>query len=140
MAKGLNKAMLIGHLGADPETRTTTSGTTVVNLRLATSGSRKDADGNWVDVTEWHRVVAFGKLAEICDSYLKKGRQIYIEGTIRTNKWTDKDGNDKYTTEIIANEMQMLGSKDGDAKAAKPKQEAAPKPPNNDVDEDDIPF
>ena len=111
MAKGVNKVILIGHLGADPEVRSTQGGTIVANLRLATNERRKQGD-QWVDETEWHRVVTFGRLAEVCRDYLTKGRQIYIEGSIRTNKWKDRDGNDKYTTEIIANEMQMLGGRD----------------------------
>ncbi|MEZ4235209.1 MAG: single-stranded DNA-binding protein [Myxococcota bacterium] len=105
----VNKVILVGHLGADPETRTTGSGMTVANLRLATNERRKDDSGNWADATEWHRVVCFGKVAENVARYLKKGRQIYVEGKIRTRKWQDKDGNDKWTTEIFADNVTFLG-------------------------------
>jgi single-strand DNA-binding protein len=105
----VNKVILVGHLGADPETRTTGSGMVVANLRLATNERRKDDTGNWADATEWHRVVCFGKVAENVSRYLKKGRQIYVEGKIRTRKWTDKDGNDKWTTEIFADNVTFLG-------------------------------
>lgn len=114
MARGLNKVMLIGNLGADPETRYTGGGRAVANIRLATAESWRDREsGEQQDRTEWHRVVFFGRLAEIVEEYLKKGSQVYVEGRIQTNKWQDKDGNDRYTTEIIANEMQMLGGRGG---------------------------
>ncbi|MEZ4317295.1 MAG: single-stranded DNA-binding protein [Myxococcota bacterium] len=109
----VNKVILVGNLGADPETRTAQSGTMIVNLRLATSDRRKDRDGNWTDHTEWHRVVCFGRTAENVARFCKKGKQIYVEGRIQTQKWTDKDGNDKYTTEIVANEVRFLGGREG---------------------------
>ena len=112
MARGINKVILVGNLGSDPELRYTGSGTAVCNFSLATSESYKDRDGNQVENTEWHRVVAWARLAEICGEYLKKGRQVYIEGQLQTRQWEDKDGNTKYTTEIKAREMQMLGSRD----------------------------
>ncbi|MBC8524516.1 MAG: single-stranded DNA-binding protein [Chlorobium phaeobacteroides] len=111
MARGLNKAMLIGHLGTDPEMRVTPSGQSVVNFTLATNESFKDSGGNLQERTEWHRIVAWGKLAEICNQYLKKGRQVYVEGRLQTRSWEDnKTGEKKYTTEIICSDMQMLGS------------------------------
>jgi len=113
MARGVNKVILIGNLGQDPELRYTGSGTAVCNFSLATTESYKDRDGNMVENTEWHRVVAWARLAEICGEYLSKGRQVYIEGQLQTRSWEDKDGNTRYTTEIKAREMQMLGSRDG---------------------------
>ena len=113
MARGINKVILVGNLGSDPELRYTGSGTAVCNFSLATSESYKDRDGNQVENTEWHNVVAWSRLAEICGEYLKKGRQVYIEGQLQTRQWEDKDGNTKYTTEIKAREMQMLGGRDG---------------------------
>ncbi|MBM3163277.1 MAG: single-stranded DNA-binding protein [Chlorobi bacterium] len=111
MAKGLNKVMLIGHLGNDPELRTTASGQSVSNFTVATSENFKDASGNWQDRTEWHRIVAWGKLAEICNQYLKKGRQVYIEGRLQTRSWEDsKSGEKRFATEIVCTDMQMLGS------------------------------
>ncbi len=112
MARGINKVILVGNLGSDPELRYTGSGTAVCNFSLATTESYKDRDGNQVENTEWHRVVAWARLAEICGEYLKKGRQVYIEGQLQTRQWEDKDGNTKYTTEIKAREMQMLGGRD----------------------------
>ncbi|MGB3541561.1 single-stranded DNA-binding protein [Rubrivirga sp.] len=113
MARGVNKVILVGNLGSDPELRYTGSGTAVCNFSLATTESYKDRDGNQVENTEWHRVVAWARLAEICGEYLSKGRQVYIEGQLQTRQWEDKDGNTKYTTEIKAREMQMLGGRDG---------------------------
>ena len=110
MARGLNKVMLIGNLGNDPEIRHTNSGMAVATLSLATAESWKDRDsGETRDKTEWHRVVFFGRVAEVAEKYLKKGSQIYIEGRLQTRKWQDRDGNDRYTTEIVGNDMQMLG-------------------------------
>lgn len=111
MAKGtVNKVTLVARLGADPETRYTPGGSAVTNLRLATNeGYRDKTSGEYVESTEWHRVVLFGRLAEIAGEYLKKGRLVYIEGRLRTNKWTDQGGQDRFTTEIVANEMQLLG-------------------------------
>ena len=114
MARGVNKVILIGNLGADPETRAMPSGVTVVNLRLATSETWKDKQsGENKERTEWHNVVAFDRLAEIMGEYLKKGSKVYIEGSLTTRKWQDKQGNDRYTTEIKATEMQMLDTRDG---------------------------
>jgi len=114
MARGLNKVMLIGNLGADPEVRYGASGSAITNVRLATAESWRDKEtGDQQERTEWHRVVFFGRLAEIAAEYLKKGSQVYVEGSIRTRKWTDKEGQEKYTTEIVANEMQMLGGRGG---------------------------
>lgn len=110
---GVNKVILVGNLGADPEMRYTPSGMAVANFRLATSENRAGKDGTRETRTEWHRIVAFGKLAEICGEYLSKGKQVYIEGRIQTRSWDDRDGNKKYTTEIVANTMQMLGTRDG---------------------------
>ncbi len=114
MARGLNKVMLIGNLGADPEVRYTAGGAAVANVRLATADTWRDKDsGETQERTEWHRVVFFGRLAEIVEQYVKKGSQIYIEGRLQTRKWQDKDGNEKYSTEIVASEMQMLGGRGG---------------------------
>ncbi|RMH59213.1 MAG: single-stranded DNA-binding protein [Zetaproteobacteria bacterium] len=105
----LNKVMLIGNLGADPETRYTQDGTAVCNIRLATTERYKTRDGEQKERTEWHRVVLWGRLGEIANQYLRKGSRVYIEGRIETRKWQDRDGNDRYTTEIRAQEMKMLG-------------------------------
>src|SRR6478735_10452198 len=115
MARGVNKVILIGNLGADPETRAMPSGSSVANLRIATTENWKDrTSGENQERTEWHSVAMFGKLAEIAAEYLRKGSQVYIEGKLRTRKYQDKtDGKDRYSTEIIADEMQMLGSKGG---------------------------
>ena len=119
MARGINKVILIGNLGADPETRAMPSGTTVANLRIATSESWRDKQtGEQQERTEWHRVALFGRLAEIAGEYLRKGSQVYIEGSLRTRKWQDKQGNDRYSTEIIGNDLQMLGGRGGGAGAA----------------------
>lgn len=134
---GINKVILVGNLGADPEIRYTPGGMAVVTFRLATSETRPNKDGQKETKTEWHRVVAFGKLAEICGEYLSKGKQVYIEGKIQTRSWDDKDGNKKYTTEILANTMQMLGSKgEGGAHAAS--DVSADDIPASDID--DVPF
>jgi len=114
MARGVNKVILIGNLGADPETRSMPSGMTVANIRIATSESWKDKQsGEQKERTEWHNVAMFGRLGEIAGEYLRKGSQVYIEGSLRTRKWQDKDGRDRYTTEVIADEMQMLGGRGG---------------------------
>ena len=158
MSRGVNKVILIGNLGDDPEVRYTSGGSAVANIRMATSESWKDKEsGEKQERTEWHRVVFFGRLAEIVAEYLKKGSQVYIEGALRTNKWQDKSGNDRYTTEIIANEMQMLGNKgerttgpavDGKApdgggtsgKSAATGQAKKAPPPQDEFVDDDIPF
>jgi single-strand DNA-binding protein len=115
MARGINKVILIGNLGADPETRYTGSGTAITSLRIATSESWTDKQsGEKQERTEWHRVKLFGRLAEIAGEYLKKGRQVYIEGSLRTDKYTDKDGVEKFSTDIVANEMQMIGGAAGE--------------------------
>jgi len=106
---GVNKAIIVGNLGADPEVRTTQSGTQVANFNVATTEQYTDQSGQRQERTEWHRIVTFGRLAEICGQYLHKGKQVYIEGRIQTRKWTDQNGNDKWTTEIVAQTMQMLG-------------------------------
>ena len=114
MARGVNKVILVGNLGADPETRAMPSGSTVANLRIATSESWRDkTSGEQQERTEWHRVALFGRLAEIASEYLKKGSQVYIEGSLRTRKWQDKQGNERFSTEIVGNELQMLGGRGG---------------------------
>jgi single-strand DNA-binding protein len=112
MANGLNKAILIGNLGRDPEVRYTPSGLAVANFSIATSETWTNKEGEKETRTEWHRIVAFGKLGEICGEYLSKGKQVYIEGRIQTRDWEDKDGVKRYTTEIVASQMLMLGSRD----------------------------
>ncbi len=114
MARGVNKVILVGNLGNDPDTKYMPSGSAVTNLSVATNESWKDKQtGEQKDRTEWHRVAMFGRLAEIAAEYLRKGSQVYIEGKLRTRKWQDQQGNDKYSTEIIADEMQMLGGRSG---------------------------
>ncbi|MFT3807488.1 single-stranded DNA-binding protein [Arenimonas sp.] len=113
MARGINKVILVGNLGNDPEVRYSQSGSTITTISVATSESWKDKNGEQQERTEWHRVKFFGRLAEIAGEYLKKGRQVYIEGSLRTEKYTDKSGVEKYSTDIIANEMQMLGGVGG---------------------------
>ena len=148
MARGINKAILVGNLGKDPETRYTPSGSAVTNITVATSESWKDKQtGEQQERTEWHRVVFFNRLAEVAGEYLKKGSQVYIEGKIQTRKWQDNNGNDRWSTEIVGNEMQMLGSRSDNAGGGRP---AAPPanqqnqnqnaPPPADDFEDDIPF
>ncbi len=143
MARGVNKVIIIGNLGQDPETRYMPSGSAVTNLRVATNESWKDKQtGEQKDRTEWHRVAMFGRLAEIAAEYLRKGSQVYIEGKLRTRKWQDKDGNDRYTTEIVADEMQMLSGRSGGGAPAmsdSPPASAAVQPSGDDFD-DDIPF
>ena len=143
MARGVNKVIVVGNLGQDPETRYMPSGSAVTNLRVATNESWKDKQtGEQKDRTEWHSVAMFGRLAEIAAEYLRKGSQVYIEGKLRTRKWQDKDGNDRYTTEIIADEMQMLGGRSGGGAPAmsdSPPASAPPKSSGGDFD-DDIPF
>jgi single-strand DNA-binding protein len=113
MAGGVNKVILIGNLGADPEVRFTPGGQAVANFRIATSESWQDKNGQKQERTEWHRIVVWGKLAELCGEYLKKGRQCYIEGRLQTREWTDKENKKNYTTEVVANTVQFLGSRDG---------------------------
>jgi single-strand DNA-binding protein len=109
----VNKVILIGNLGRDPETRYSADGAAITNVSIATTRRYKDAAGQQQEETEWHRVVFFSRLAEIAGEYLRKGRPVYVEGRLRTRKWTDKDGNEKYTTEVVAENMQMLGSREG---------------------------
>ncbi len=159
MARGVNKVILIGNLGNDPEVRYTAGGSAVANVSIATTESWKDKEsGEQQEKTEWHRVVFFNRLAEIVGEYLKKGSQVYIEGRLQTRKWQDKEGHDKYTTEIVAGEMQMLGSRGGGGSGAgapegggrsapasesrgkdKDKDKGKSKPDEEFVD-DDIPF
>src|SRR5262245_59767714 len=114
MARGVNKVIIVGNLGADPETRAMPSGSTVANLRIATTENWKDRQtGEQQERTEWHRVALFGRLAEVAAEYLRKGSQVYIEGSLRTRKWQDKQGNERFSTEIVANDMQMLGGRGG---------------------------
>ncbi len=114
MARGVNKVILIGNLGVDPEVRYTANGSAVTNVRLATTDSWRDRQtGEQQERTEWHRIVFFGKLAEIAGEYLRKGSKVYIEGRLQTRKWQGQDGQDRYTTEIVANDMQMLDSRGG---------------------------
>lgn len=151
MARGVNKVILIGNLGNDPDTRYTAGGAAVANVSLATTDSWRDKEsGEQQDRTEWHRVVFFGRLAEIVSEYLHKGSQIYIEGRLQTRKWQDKEGNDRYTTEIVANEMQMLGGRGGSgggpgAGMDRPEPEntsskSSSKQSADDFVDDDIPF
>jgi len=153
VARGVNKVILVGNLGADPEVRYTAGGSAVTNLSLATSEQWKDKQtGERQERTEWHKVVLFGRLAEIAGEYLGKGRQVYVEGNLRTRKWQGQDGQDRYTTEVVAREMQMLGGRGSggsasfdDAPRPQPRQQPASSPrtadtgPEEDFD-DDIPF
>lgn len=133
---GVNKVILVGNLGADPEMRYTPGGMAVANFKIATSETF-NKDGKKETKTEWHRVVAFNKLAEICGQYLSKGKQVYIEGKIQTRSWDDKDGNKKYMTEIVANSMQMLGSRGESAQHAA-SDVSVDEIPASDID--DVPF
>ena len=148
MARGINKVILIGNLGGDPEVRYTANGAAVANVTIATSESWKDKQtGEQQERTEWHRVVFFARLAEIVGEYLKKGSKIYIDGRLQTRKWQDKSGQDRYTTEIVANEMQMLDSRGGpsgnsDQSGKPPSKESGGAPASEPADDfdDDIPF
>src|SRR4051812_12046634 len=150
----VNKVIIVGNLGRDPETRYMPEGGAITNISVATTEKWKDKNGEMQEKTEWHRVAFFGKLAEIAGEYLKKGSQVYVEGRLQTRKWQDKDGADKYMTEIVANQMQMLGSRQGmgggrAAEAAEPAEGGASRPASKpaaktggkfDDFEDDIPF
>lgn len=163
MARGINKVILVGNLGAPPESRSTNNGSTVCNIRIATSESWRDKQsGETQERTEWHNVVFFGRLGEIAAQYLRKGSQVYVEGSLRTRKWQGQDGQDRYTTEIVANEMQMLGGRgegggqgggqggggswgnerSGNAPASAPREQApaAAQPPASNYEDDDLPF
>jgi single-strand DNA-binding protein len=140
--RGVNKAIVLGNLGQDPELKNLPSGSAVCSLSVATSERWKDkTTGEDKELTEWHRVSLFGRLAEIAAQYLRKGSQVYIEGRLRTRKWQDKSGADRYTTEIIADELQLLGGKGDGQRSERPaqaKQQAEPK--QRDEFDDDIPF
>jgi single-strand DNA-binding protein len=155
MARGVNKVILIGNLGKDPEVRYSPNGGAIANITLATTESWKDKNsGEKQEKTEWHRVVFFGKLGEIAGEYLKKGSQVYVEGRLQTRKWQDKEGKDRYTTEIVADQMQMLGGRGGagmpsddfnqdshgDAPAPRKAAASASKPQDMGDFDDDIPF
>ena len=140
MGNGVNKAIIVGTLGQDPEVTYAASGSAVVNISVATNESWKDKDGVKQDRTEWHRVVMFGKLGEIAGQYLKKGSQAYFEGKIQTRKWQDKTGQDRYSTEIVANEMQMLGSKNRGSNERTEAHSKPTAPATVDDGFDDIPF
>jgi single-strand DNA-binding protein len=137
---GINKVLLIGNLGADPETRTMPSGDMVANFNLATSERWTGKDGTKEEKTEWHRIVAFRKLAEICGEYLFKGKQVYIEGRLQTRKWEDRDGNMRYTTEVVAGQMVMLGRRDSEITQSSFSRFEGQLPPEPAIeDDDDIP-
>jgi len=155
MARGINKVILVGNLGKDPETRYMPNGKAVTDFSIATSESWKDKQtGEQREQTEWHSVVMYDRLAEIAAEYLRKGSQVYIEGKLRTRKWQDKEGRDRYTTEVISNEMQMLGSRGGGGAGTESRSEpratggggeraapaSAPAPEREEVFDDDIPF
>ena len=152
MSRGINKVTIVGNLGNDPETKYMPSGGAVTNISVATSESWKDKQtGQPQERTEWHKIVFFNKLAEIAGEYLKKGSQVYVEGSLRTRKWQDQSGQDRYTTEIVGNELQMLGGRAGTAENAadrgvhqggsgSPSQQAAPPSAGMDSFDDDIPF
>jgi single-strand DNA-binding protein len=160
MARSVNKVILIGNLGQDPELRYTGSGTAVCNLSVATNESYTNRDGELVERTEWHRVVTWDKLAEICNEYLQKGSQVYFEGQLQTRSWEDRDGNTRYTTEIKAREMVMLGGRGGmdggfdqsrgggrsefdqrrPARAKAGQQSSSPEPDDSFEPDDDLPF
>ncbi|HLM53829.1 MAG TPA: single-stranded DNA-binding protein [Pseudoxanthomonas sp.] len=156
MARGINKVILVGNLGNDPDTKYTQGGMAITRISLATTSVRKDKDGNQQERTEWHRVVFFGKLGEIAGEYLRKGSSVYVEGSIRYDKYTGQDGVEKYSTDIIGDEMQMLGGRGeggggggGDRpQRSSPRQDSAPRrqppaaqqAPMDDFADDDIPF
>ena len=138
---GVNKVILVGNLGADPEVKYLSNGTTVANFRMATSENRVNrSSGEKTTITEWHRIVAFGRLAEICGEYLNKGKQVYIEGRIRTRSWEGKDGNRKFTTEIVATQMQMLGTPGAPVESPDSEKESGIEQEVIPGPEDDIPF
>jgi single-strand DNA-binding protein len=134
---GINKVILVGRLGGDPEIRYTNTGTAVANFSMATSTNWTNKDGEREEKTEWHRIVAFGRLGEICGEYLNKGKQVYVEGRLQTRSWEDKDGNRRKTTEIIAQQLQMLGAPSGERP---PAEEEAVTEGEEPIPEDDIPF
>jgi len=148
---GVNKVIIVGRLGTDPEVRYTNNGTAVTNFSVATSENWSDKEGNKQERTEWHRIVVWGKMGEICSQYLKKGRQVFLEGRIQTRSWEDKEGQKRYTTEIVAQNVQFLGNKEGTSTSATGGDVQAPQnnlqPPTNGQEsqdfgatDDDIPF
>jgi single-strand DNA-binding protein len=151
MARGINKVILVGNLGNDPDVNYTQSGMAITRISLATTSVRKDKDGNQQERTEWHRVVFFGKLGEIAGEYLRKGSTVYVEGSLKYDKYTGQDGVEKYSTDIVANEMQMLGgrqegqsggtsSRQGGQQQRERPQRATDNAPQNEFADDDIPF
>lgn len=146
MSRGINKAIIVGNLGGDPETRYSAGGAAITTINVATSEQWKDKQtGEQQERTEWHRIKFFGRLAEIAGEYLKKGRQVYIEGSIRTDKYTDKEGVERYSTSIIGNELQMLGGNPeggqrSQTRSAPVRQESAPPPRDDFIDDDQVPF
>jgi len=146
----INRVTLVGRLGRDPEMRQTGTGNPVVNFSVATNESWKDKNGEQQERTEWHKVIAWGRLAEICNEYLTKGKQVYIEGRLQTNEWEDKDGNKRYTTEVVANEMKMLGTRSEEGYTSPSEQASSHTSPSEQASkggemdsgltEDDIPF
>ncbi|MDH3973784.1 MAG: single-stranded DNA-binding protein [Deltaproteobacteria bacterium] len=137
---GVNKVILVGNLGRDPEVRYTKSGQAVASFSLATSERWTGKDGNKEEKTEWHRITAWGKLGEICGEYLSKGKQVYIEGRLQTREWEDKDGNKRQTTEIVANNMTMLGQAGGAPQGGTSNSHSASSGGPDDFEDDDIPF
>jgi len=137
---GVNKVILIGNLGADPEIKYLSNGTTVANFRMATTENRLNRSGEKTTITEWHRIVAFGRLAERCGEYLNKGKQVYIEGRLRTRSWEDKDGNRKWTTEIVATQMLMLGAPGAPVEAVGSDKDLGIEQEGTPVSDDDVPF
>ena len=143
MARGINKVIIVGNLGADPDTKSMPSGNMVANFSVATSESWNDRDtGERQEKTEWHRVVFFGRLAEIADQYLRKGSQVYVEGKLQTRKWEDRDGNERWTTEIVGNQLEMLGERmsSGSSQSNNMDQSTSKSNFNDDEFDDDIPF
>jgi single-strand DNA-binding protein len=144
VARGVNKVILIGNLGSDPEVRYTQSGQAVANFNIATSEQWTGKDGQPQERTEWHRIVVWAKQAENCAKYLSKGRQVYVEGRLQTRQWQDRDGNKRYTTEVVATDIQFLGGGGGTAAASGPAPEPEPPPPSGGgfggPPDDDIPF
>ncbi|MBL7686198.1 MAG: single-stranded DNA-binding protein [Deltaproteobacteria bacterium] len=141
MAASVNKVILIGNLGNDPEIRYTPSGAAVANFNIATNENWKDKNGQDQERTEWHRIVVWGKLAELCGEYLSKGRTVYAEGRLQTREWNDKDGNKRYTTEIIANTIQFLSGPTGDKSKSYAESKASQmSAPTSTPSDDDIPF
>ena len=149
MARGLNKVLLIGNLGADPEIKYSPSGTAIANFNMATTEKRKNAQGEWEDVTEWHRIVLFGKQAENCKDYLKKGSRIYLEGRIQTRSWDDQSGQKQYRTEIVGNSFLMLDGKPQESESERPAKKESQTPDKhrkqetkreNSPEDDDLPF